>query len=99
MQIVLINAQSLRSKELLLYDYIKEENIDICIVTETWIQNREEDKAWCDTSALNNDNLMLHNMNRETHRGGGLAPISKSNLNISNLEIEKPNSSKQLNGE
>ena len=39
MLIVLVNAQSLRSKDLLLYEYIKEDNIDICIVTETWIQN------------------------------------------------------------
>ena len=92
MQIALINAQSLRSKELLLYDYIREDDIDMCIVTETWIQNREEDKVWCEISALNNDNLMLHNTNRETHRGGGLALISKSNLTISNLEIDKPNS-------
>ena len=89
--IVLVNAQSLRSKDLLLHEYIKEDNIDICIVTETWIQNREEDKVWCDISALNNDNLMLHIINRETHRGGGLALISKSNLTISNLEIDKPN--------
>ena len=94
MQLALINAQSLRSKELILYDYIREDNIDICIVTETWIQNREEEKAWCDTSALNNGNLMLHNINREMHRGGGLALISQSNLTISNLEIDKPNSFK-----
>ena len=92
MLIVLVNAQSLRSKDLLLYEYIKEDNIDICIVTETWIQNRKEDKAWCEISALNNDNLMLHNINREMCRGGGLALISKSNLTISNLEIDKPNS-------
>ena len=45
MLIVLVNAQSLRGKELLLHDYIKEDDIDICIVTESWIQNREEDKA------------------------------------------------------
>ena len=37
MLIVLVNAQSLRSKDLLLHEYIKEDNIDICIVTETWI--------------------------------------------------------------
>ena len=70
MLIALVNAQSLRSKELLLHDYIKEDNIDICIVTETWIQNTEEDKAWCEISALNNDNLMLHTVNREERRGG-----------------------------
>ena len=91
MQIAVINGQSLRSKELLLYDYIREDDIDICIVTETWIQNREEDKAWCDTSALN-DNLMLHNTHRETCRGGDWHLSLKSNLTISNLEIDKPNS-------
>ena len=92
MLIVLVNAQSLRSKDLLLHEYIKEDNIDICIVRETWIPNREEDKVWCEISALNNDNLMLHIINREPHRGGGLALLSKSNLTISNLEIDKPNS-------
>ena len=92
MLIGLVNAQSLRSKNLLLYEYIKEDNIDICIVIEAWKQNREKDKAWCEISAHNNDNLMLHNINREMHRGGGLAPISKSNLTISNLEIDKSNS-------
>ena len=35
---------------------------------------------------------MLHNINREMHRCGGLALISKSNLTISNMEIDKPNS-------
>ena len=92
MLIALVNAQSLRSKELLLHDYIKEDNMDICIVTETWIQNTEEDKAWCEISALNNDNLMLHTVNREERRGRGLAPVSKSSLTISKLEMDKPNS-------
>ena len=92
MLIALVNAQSLRSKELLLHDYIKEDNIDICIVTETWIQNTEEDKAWCEISALNNDNLMLHTVYREECRGRGLALVSKSSLTISKLEMDKPNS-------
>ena len=61
--IALISAQSLRSKELLLYDYIRENNVEMCIVTEKWIQNRDEDNAWCDISAFNNDNLVLHNIN------------------------------------
>ena len=35
---------------------------------------------------------MLHNINRTTHRGKGLALICKSHLTISNQEIDKPNS-------
>ena len=88
-EITLINAQSLRSKELLLYEYIRENNIEMCIVTETWLQNRDEDKAWCDISAFNNDNLVLHNINQETHRGGSVALISKSNLTLTTQEIDK----------
>ena len=61
----------------------------MCIVTERWLQNRDNDKAWCDISAFNNYNLVLHNINRETCRGGGVALISKSNLTITTLEIDK----------
>ena len=35
MQISLINAQSLRSKEILLYNYISENNTEMCVVTKT----------------------------------------------------------------
>ena len=64
----------------------------MCIVTETWLQNRCEDKACCDTSAFNNDNLVLHYINWETCRGEGFAPITKSNLTITSLVIDKPSS-------
>ena len=77
MLIVLVNAQSLRSKDLLLHEYIKEDNIDICIVTETWIQNRE-DKVWCEISALNNDNLMLHIINKHVEVGDWYLSLSQT---------------------
>ena len=64
----------------------------MCIVTETWLQNKDEGKARCDTSAFNNDNLVLHNINWETHRGGGITLITKSNLTITSLVINKPSS-------
>ena len=91
-QIALINAQSLRYKELLLYENIRENSIKMCIVTETWLQYRDEDKAWCDTSVFDNDTLVLHNINQETHRGGGIALITMSNLTITSLVIDKPSS-------
>ena len=60
------------------------------MVTETWLQNRDEDKAWYDTSAFNDDNLVLHNINQEACRGGGITLITKSNLTITSLVIDKP---------
>ena len=38
-EIALISAQSPRIKELMLYDYIRESNTEMCTVTETWLQN------------------------------------------------------------
>ena len=64
----------------------------MCIVTETWLQNRDEDKAWSDILAFNNDSLVLHNINQETCRGGGVALITRSNLTIASLVIDKPSS-------
>ena len=37
--IMLTNVQSIKSKELQLYKVIKEENIELCVVTEMWLQN------------------------------------------------------------
>ena len=61
----------------------------MCTVTETWLQNTDEDKVGCDTSVFNNDNLVLHNINWETHRDGGVALITKSNLTVMTLEIDE----------
>ena len=82
----------MRSKELLLYDYARENNTEMYIVTETWLQNRDEDKRWCNTLAFNNDNLVVHNINQETHSGGGIALITKSNLTKTSLVTDKPSS-------
>ena len=66
--------------------------MEMCIITETWLQNRDEVKAWYDISAFNNDTLVLHNINQETCRHRGVALTLKSNLTIAILEIDKPSS-------
>ena len=40
---MLTNVQSMKSKELQLYKVIKEENINLCVVTEMWLSNKIED--------------------------------------------------------
>ena len=61
----LINTRALKSKENLL----KEENLDIIGITETWLNNTDDNKVWCKTSKFNRDNLNLDTVNRE-ERGG-----------------------------
>ena len=54
--------------------------------TETWLKNTDEDKAWVDTSDLNNNNLRLDTVNRTKRQGGGIALLHKKEYNTTKLE-------------
>ena len=84
--IMLTNVQSIKSKELQLYKVIKEENIDLCVVTEMWLSNKIEDETWVKCTVLNNDNLKLANVNRIGRKGGGIALVYCNNLKVRHLE-------------
>ena len=47
------NMQSIRNKDLLLYDYLQSNNSDICILNETWLQNCVNDDIWLEMTDLN----------------------------------------------
>ena len=66
--------------KLQLYIVIKEENIDLCVVTETWLSNNVEDDTWVKCSVLNNDNLKLANVNKISRKGGGITLVYSNNL-------------------
>ena len=87
--IMLTNAQSIKSKELQLYKVIQEENIDLCVVTETWLSNNVEDDTWVKCPVLNNDNLKLANVNKISRKGGGIALVYSNNLKVRHLEDAK----------
>ena len=42
----------------------KLENTNFIMLTETWLKNTDEDKAWIDTSDLHNNNLRRDTVNR-----------------------------------
>ena len=84
--IMLTNVQSIKSKELQLYKAIKEENIDLCVVMETWLSNKIEDETWVKCTVLNNDNLKRANVNRIGRKGGGIALIYCNNFKARHLE-------------
>ena len=57
------------------------------MLTETWLENTDEDKAWVNTSDLNNNNnLRLGTVNRAKRQGGGIALLHKKEHNITKLE-------------
>ena len=79
LHLLLSNIQSMKNKELLLLEHLNNNNIDIAVVTETWL-NEDIDKAWVQTSELNRNGFNLDISNQIGRRGGGLAIITRSYL-------------------
>ena len=53
MKVTLANIQSIKNKDLILYDYLQSNDSDICILTETWLQNCDNDEIWLEMTDLN----------------------------------------------
>ena len=62
-------------------------NIDIGLITETWLKNMLEDEAWVNQLALqqNSYKTLLHNRPSD-HCGGGLTLIHKNHIPIKELK-------------
>ena len=45
-QLVLLNAQSVKNKDIDIKEYLSEKKIDIAVITETWIQETDADNIW-----------------------------------------------------
>ena len=65
-------------------DYIIENRIEACIVTETWLS--DGDDIWISTSDFTKHNYNIAASNRQSRRGDGLALIYKTTQNIQVLE-------------
>ena len=78
------NLQSIKNKDTNLLDHLVEDRTDICIATETWLN--EDDKIWLECSDLSKNSFQIQSLNRKNRRGGGLALISTINIKIKVLE-------------
>ena len=79
------NVQSLKAKELLVSDLIRDYLLDFVVASETWHSDKT-DKQWYDNTEFNKNGLRLYNINRKNRKGGGLALIAKSNYQVSECE-------------
>ena len=57
-------------------DNIKENKVDACVVTETWL--KEHDNIWISNSEFKKNNYIIKVANRNKRQGGGLALICRS---------------------
>ena len=82
--LTVINIQSIKSKDTNLLDHLVENKTDICIVTETWLN--EDDKIWLECCDISKNGFQIQSVNRKNRRGGGLAITSTTSIKIKLLE-------------
>ena len=85
----LTNIQSLKPKLDMLIHHVQLNNMDICFITETWTQCRNESdyqyiRANLDTAGYN---IMIHS--RENRKGGGIAVIYRSHLHVKKYSFDE----------
>lgn len=78
--IMIWNAQSIHNKEIELTDVLLDENIDIALITETWLRT---------TDRLKINTFNIYRNDRHGRRGGGVAILSAKLSNTSNYKIYK----------
>ena len=74
------NVQSLKNKEQPLLNQLIEQDIDIMIVTETWLT--KDDTVWLDSCDFNKDTYRIQSAHHQKGRGGGLALIHRSTSDV-----------------
>ena len=50
---IVLNIQSIKSKKYVWHDHLEREDVDIGIITETWLSDK--DHAWLDCCLFNRD--------------------------------------------
>ena len=80
------NTQSIHNKDLQVSDLLDDYSIDLLMITETWLTDKEMDKQWIKTTPLNRQPYQLHTCDRVNGRGGGVALITKSCFDIKQIQ-------------
>ena len=81
-----MNVRSIKNKQQQIIKTCEFENTDFIILTETWLKNTDEDKAWISTSDLDNNNLRIDKVNRTSKQGGGIALLHRKEYAIMRIE-------------
>ena len=70
----------------MLHQHLIEKEIDICIVTETWLGQTDINKIWYESTVLNRNQFQLFPSNRQGRRGGGIPLVTKTNIKTKLLD-------------
>ena len=87
-KIATANVQSIKNKDLILHQHICDNEIDLCVLTETWLGNKQNDNTWKSCTPLNNDPFRISISNRTGQSGGGLALVYNKEINVTKVSEE-----------
>ena len=77
-----VNTRSIKSKEDIILEVLKEHQIDLLVTTETWLRDTDDDQQWLLGSELNRNGFQTLSVNRKIKKGGGLALTTKDNIKV-----------------
>ena len=80
-----INAHSIKNKDTFLAQEISTNNLDLTLLTETWLNGIPQDTAWLYHSDLIQSGYAISMLNRPS-RGGGIALLYKYSMKVKKIE-------------
>ena len=92
------HIQSIKNKDLQVSELIDDYGIDVLVLMETWLSNKESDKQWLENTSLNRQPYQFLTQNRTTGRGGGLALITKNIYKVRRVNSSSYPSFEMLRG-
>ena len=83
-KIVTLIARSVKNKDHYIMDCIRNFGWDMAVITETWLTDNDE--IWIETSELTKYGYKILTKNRIGRKGGGIALLYRSTLNVEWIE-------------
>ena len=82
----LLNVQSIHGKDGSIVEYFLSNNISMAIITESWLQNSEEDACRLSTSEFYTCLFSAVPSNRQDRKGGGILLVHKKSYKVNLIE-------------
>ena len=85
-RIATINTRSIKNKIELVLENSELQNLDFLVITETWLKDTNEDRAWISSSQLESDKLSFQTLNRQNKRAGGLGLLHRKEYQVTRID-------------
>ena len=85
-RIATVNTRSIKNKVELVLENSELQNLDFLAITETWLKDTNEDRAWIASSQLESDKLSFQIHNRQNKRGSGLGLLHRKEYQVTKLD-------------